>query len=261
MKKTLIALAVAASAVVSGSAMASGWEQNGNGTSVEIGGTLTPVAKETPWEVKTGDAVTNLDAQVQKGQTSVTVNVNEAIPVLGIRNANVNGFTGGEGIKPQISYNNAVDINGFNNGVTTVTLSVQDVSGSAIGTMTAPFSAAALSSWSTSSEQGTRALYAGQDTDSFYGGLGKNAGAVRNGEALGLISALSSDFVAKWKQQGEMQSETGVETFTDSNATFFGVYGAGIEKGKAITITLNNAVANDDQIQWKASLPVTVTYM
>ena len=104
----------------------------------------------TPWEVKTGDAVTNLDAQVQKGQTSVTVNVNEAIPVLGIRNADVNGFTGGEGIKPQISYNNAVDINGFNNGVTTVTLSVRDVSGSAIGTMTAPFSAAALSSWLTS---------------------------------------------------------------------------------------------------------------
>ncbi|HAW5768676.1 TPA: hypothetical protein JL171_005359, partial [Escherichia coli] len=79
-----------------------------------------------------GDAVTNLDAQVKKGQNSVTVNVNEAIPVLGIRNADVNGFTGREGIKPQISYNNAVDINGFSNGVTTVTLSVQNVSGSAI---------------------------------------------------------------------------------------------------------------------------------
>ncbi|MEB7100051.1 hypothetical protein NEM56_26045, partial [Escherichia coli] len=130
-----------------------------------------------------------------------------------------------------------VDINGFNNGVTTVTLSVQDVSGSAIGTMTAPFSAAALSSWSTH-DGGYKALYAADDSDSFYGGLGKNADAVRNNEALGLISALSSDFVTKWKQQGEMQSETGVETFTDSNATFFGVYGAGIEKGKAITITL-----------------------
>ncbi|MEF6061304.1 hypothetical protein U9954_01880 [Escherichia coli] len=210
MKKTLIALAVAASAVVSCSAMASGWGQNGNGTSVVIGGTLTPVAKVTPWEVKTGDAVTNLDAQVQKGQTSVTVNVNEAIPVLGIRNADVNGFTGGEGIKPQISYNNAVDINGFNNGVTTVTLSVRDVSGSAIGTMTAPFSAAALSSWLTSdgSETGSKALYAADNSDAFYGGLGENAAAVRNNEALGLISALSSDFVTKWKQQGEMQSDT-----------------------------------------------------
>ncbi|OEL58695.1 hypothetical protein [Escherichia coli] len=260
MKKTLIALAVAASAVVSCSAMASGWEQDSNG-SVEFGGTLTPVAKGTPWEVKTGDAVTNLDAQIQKGQTSVEVNVNEAIPVLGIRNADVNGFTGREGIKPQISYNNAVDIDSFYNGVTMLTLSVQDVSGSTIGSMLARFSAAAVSSWSGAAVvEGHKALYAGQDTDSFYGGLGKGLGTVRHEGALELITALSSDFVAKWKQQGEYVG-AGTESFNDSNAIFFGVYGAGIEKGQTITIKLNNAVANDDRIQWKASLPVTVTYM
>ncbi|EFU6027914.1 hypothetical protein HT426_003380 [Escherichia coli] len=259
MKKTLIALAVAASAVVSCSAMASGWGQGSNG-SVEIGGTLTPVAKGTPWEVKTGDAVTNLDAQVKKGQKSVTVNVNEAIPVLGIRNADVNGFTGREGIKPQISYNNAVDINGFDNGVTKVTLSVQDVSGSAIGTMTAPFFAAAVSSWS-GSAGGHKSLYADQNTGSFYGGLGKKLSATLHYQGcLDLIGALSSDFLAKWKEQGSLAGGS-PELFDASNATYFGAYGAGIKKGKTITITLNNAVANDDQIQWKASLPVTVTYM
>ncbi|ENK8257946.1 hypothetical protein AB4C84_004676, partial [Escherichia coli] len=47
MKKTLIALAVAASAAVSGSAMA--WTANGTGGSVDLGGTLTPVTKATPW--------------------------------------------------------------------------------------------------------------------------------------------------------------------------------------------------------------------
>ncbi|HAV8661029.1 TPA: hypothetical protein JLD44_004869 [Escherichia coli] len=262
MKKTLIALAVAASAVVSGSAMASGWEQNGNGTSVEIGGTLTPVAKVTPWEVKTGDAVTNLNAQVQKGQTSVTVAVNQAIPVLGIRNANAAGFSGREGIKPQISYNNAVDINGFNDGVTTVTLSVQDVSGSAIGTMTAPFSAAAVSSWSSADGSvGSKAVHAAQNPDSFYGGLGKNTGAVRVNGSVELITALSSDFIEKWRQQGNWVGDGGTELFDNTSARYFGAYGAGIEQGKVITITLNNAVANDDQIQWKASLPVTVTYM
>ncbi|EGJ4498914.1 hypothetical protein INB87_004741, partial [Escherichia coli] len=70
MKKTLIALAVAASAAVSGSAMA--WTANGTGNSVELGGTLTPVEKVSPWEVKTGDAVTGLDAPIQKGQKIVT---------------------------------------------------------------------------------------------------------------------------------------------------------------------------------------------
>ncbi|EPA2893684.1 hypothetical protein ACQ1UY_000513 [Escherichia coli] len=126
MKKTLIALAVAASAVVSGSAMAAGWEQNGTGTDVVLGGTLTPVAKVTPWEVKTGDAVTNLDAQVQKGQTSVTVSVNQAIPVLGIRTASTTPFQGKAGISPQIDYDGAVDVGGFSAGVTTLTLNVTD---------------------------------------------------------------------------------------------------------------------------------------
>ena len=73
MKKTLIALAVAASAVVSGSAMAAGWEQNGTGGSVDLGGTLTPVEKATPWEVKVGDAVTGLDGQIQKGDVALVV--------------------------------------------------------------------------------------------------------------------------------------------------------------------------------------------
>ncbi|EGJ4497483.1 hypothetical protein INB87_003287, partial [Escherichia coli] len=182
-------------------------------------------------------------------------------PVLGIRNADAAGFFGGKGIKPQISYNNAVNIDGFNNGVTTVALSVQDASGSAIGTMTAPFSAAAVSSWSGSHGSGSKALYAAQDTDSFYGGLGKNSDAVRVGGVLELITALSSDFVAKWTQQGDWLSAAGSEFFDNSEANFFAAYGAGIEQGKAITITLNDAVANDAQIQWKASLPVTVTYM
>ena len=61
MKKTLIALAVAASAAVSGSAMA--WTANGTGGSVDMGGTLIPEGKVTPWEVKVGDAVKGLDAE------------------------------------------------------------------------------------------------------------------------------------------------------------------------------------------------------
>lgn len=52
MKKTLIVLAVTASVMTSGSAMA--WTLNGSGGSVELGGTLTPAEKVTLWEVKTG---------------------------------------------------------------------------------------------------------------------------------------------------------------------------------------------------------------
>lgn len=102
MKKTLIALAVAASAAVSGSAMA--WTANGTGNSVDLGGTLTPVEKVTPWEVKTGAAVTGLDAQVTQGQTMVDVAVKKAIPVLGIRTQEVGkSFPAQAGINPAIT--------------------------------------------------------------------------------------------------------------------------------------------------------------
>ncbi|EDQ2680440.1 hypothetical protein ZX40_004606, partial [Salmonella enterica subsp. enterica serovar Thompson] len=50
------------------------------------------------------------------------------------------------------------------------------------------------------------------------------------------------------------------EKFTDSNQTFWATYGSGIESGKIITITLDNAATGDAPITWKASLPVTVTY-
>ncbi|MWN89069.1 hypothetical protein GQN24_29560, partial [Escherichia coli] len=98
MKKTLIALAVAASAAVSGSAMA--WTANGTGGSVDLGGTLTPVNVITPWEVKVGAAVNGLDASIRKGDTGADIPVKKAISVLGIRTIKSAVFTGQQGISP-----------------------------------------------------------------------------------------------------------------------------------------------------------------
>ncbi|HCW1557907.1 TPA: hypothetical protein OW887_004981 [Escherichia coli] len=257
MKKTLIALAVAASAAVSGSAMA--WTANGTGGSVELSGTLTPVEKVTPWEVKVGDAVTGLDAQIQKGQKVVNVAVNKAIPVLGIRNADENGFKGQKGIKPQIDYKGAVNIDGFKNGVTTVSMEVRGESGDKIGSLEAPFSAAAIASWS-GEYTGSQAVYASESNTGFYGGLGKNSSAIRAFGSFELITALSSEFIEKWKQQGEWQGE-GNELFEGLTATYFSAYGSGIEKGQTIKITLDQAASGDAPIKWNAALPVTVTYM
>ncbi|MBA7901165.1 hypothetical protein NVV43_22825 [Escherichia marmotae] len=259
MKKTLIALAVAASAVVSGSAMAAGWEQNGTGGSVDLGGTLTPVTKATPWEVKVGDAVTGLDAQIQKGQKEVSISVKNAIPVLGIRNADENGFKGQMGIKPQIDYKGAVNIDGFKNGVTTVSMEVRGESGDKIGSLEAPFSAAAVASWG-GEYTGSHAVYASESNTGFYGGLGKNTPAIRGDGSVELITALSSEFIEKWKQQGKWLDK-GNELFEGLTSTYFSAYGSGIEKGQTIKITLDQAASGDAPIKWNAALPVTVTYM
>ncbi|HAW5768665.1 TPA: hypothetical protein JL171_005347, partial [Escherichia coli] len=91
--------------------------------------------------------------------------------------------------------------------------------------------AAAVSSWS-GGAGGYRSLYADQNTGSFYGGLGKKPGAILHYQgARDLIGALSSDFLAKWKEQGSFTS-AGVELFDASNTTYFGAYGAGIKKGR-----------------------------
>ena len=260
MKKTLIALAVAASAAVSGSAMA--WTANGTGGSVDLGGTLTPADVVTPWEVKTGDAVTGLDAQIKKGQKIVDVAVNKAIPVLGIRTQATGSFKGQLGISPQIDYKGAVAINDFASGVTTLTLEVKDVNDAKIGSMSVPFSAAGARSYSLDDikASSSRNLYATQEGQAFFGGIGNSSSAIAS-DAKALVTAIDADIVAKYNSW-DLTDVTGALTddFT-GNVFYSGFYGSGIESGKSIKITLDQAVSGDAPIQWKASLPVTVTYM
>ncbi|EPC0937986.1 hypothetical protein ACSI0N_004276 [Escherichia coli] len=257
MKKTLIALAVAASAAVSGSAMA--WTANGSGGSVDLGGTLTPTDVVSPWEAKVGDAVTGLNALVQRGQKTVEIKASSAIPVLGIRNADADGFKGGvANVAPQINYGNAVDLNSFSDGVTTLTLDVKDAKGGKIGSLSAPLFTAGILSWG----NGGRQMASSEAGTAFFGGLSKIGDGIASGPqpAYNRLAAISSELVEKFKLQGDWDSYALNETFSDTGQTYWATYGSGIESGKTITITLDNAVSGDDAIEWKASLPVTVTY-
>lgn len=266
MKKTLIALAVAASAVVSGSAMA--WVSNGTGGNVELGGTLIPVEKVTPWEVKTGAGATGLNADVMKGQKMVKIALTKAVPVLGIRNKDANGFIGmfGGELVPQISYGTAVDIDGFSGGVTTLTLDAFNENGDKLGTMAVPFSAAGIINWNfiDGGAAGSLRLMASKAGGAFFGGVGKTQNSVPSSldAAHALISSLDSDYVTKFQfgtdKEDRVQDN---EDFHDDAVRFRVAYGAGIEQGKAIELTLDNPIMNDAQIKWKASLPVTVSYM
>lgn len=263
MKKTLIVLAVTASVMTSGSAMA--WTPNGSGGSVELGGTLTPAEKVTLWEVKTGDTVTNLDAQIQKGQQNVDIVVKKAIPVLGIRNADENGFAGiaSGNIIPQITYeNNAVDVNSFSNGITTLTLDVHNESGDKIGIMTTLFSAAAYSSWDDGNNTGSVQLMSSA-TGAYFGGLGKTTNAVRSSveSAYNLIKSLNDEYTAKTPLGKILAGNiSDNEYFVDEADMFKSAYGAGIEAGKTISIALDTPAEGSSSVKWKASLPITVTY-
>ncbi|EHP1066119.1 hypothetical protein KNZ44_003113 [Escherichia coli] len=257
MKKTLIALAVAASAVVSGSAMA--WTPTGTGNSVELSGTLIPVEKITPWEVKTGAAVTGLDANVTQGQRIVDIALKGHIPLLGIRNNSLKGFLGQSGIDPQINYGGKVDIDSMNNGAANLALDVTSA-GQKIGTLSAEMWVASQAS---NGNGPSVMLYAPNAGDSFFGGVAKNkAGVWNNDKAHGWAVTVFPGIGETWSDNGKpYDGATGIYQFTSDKHTYHAYYASGIDKSSTITITLDQGVAGDTEIQWNASLPVIVTYM
>ncbi|ELL8642813.1 hypothetical protein RX410_003785 [Escherichia coli] len=261
MKKTLIALAVAASAAVSGSAMAADWVQNGTGGSVDMGGTLTPADVITPWEVKTGDAVTNLDGHIKKGQRTVNITVNKAIPVLGIRTQTNQPFTGREGISPQVNFNSAIDPSQFQEGKTTLTLDVKDNSSKKIGSLTTKVTAGALFSWK-NDDTGRGNYFSlasiNQPGEVFYGGLSTNYdGALDVDQVKNIAPVIFPGSMDNFTEQGTESIGKYFSRIDDSKYSAF--YASGIEQGSKINITLDQP-AGTDAIAWKASLPVTVSY-
>ncbi|HHD8924180.1 TPA: hypothetical protein ACOXE4_004315 [Salmonella enterica] len=262
MKKTLIALAVVTSAAVSGSAMA--WTTNGTGGSIDVGGTLTPAEKVTPWEVKVGDSVTDLDAKMTLGKKRVDVAITKSIPVLGIRTAaNKVPFTGVAGISPQIDFKGALDFKNFKSGVAPLTLDVKDNKGKNIGKLHADLFAGAEYSyvgyWKAKS-----VMYASKQGSGFYGGLPLSKSASDNNPWESLKPAFPeaiehyTDQGTDWAKDGKDFSE---DNFGDTGYKYSGFYGAVIKAGTSLTIDLISPAAGDSDVKWSASLPVVVSYM
>ncbi|EBR9087916.1 hypothetical protein LHP66_004509 [Salmonella enterica] len=262
MKKTLIALAVAASAAVSGSAMA--WTATGNGGTLKLSGTLTSKQFVTPWETQVGAAVDNLNGTVVKGSKVAEVSVPNSILALGIRTHEKTAFQGQPGISPNINYGGHVDLAGFNAGVTTLTLDVLNKTDSTkIGTLTAPFSVAAVGSVKGASISERYTWMYANKSYGFSGGLASDYNKAAQGNAEIILSALSPDILNNVDSQGLAFSPALSSGFSSGfgtlTATYSGAYAGGIVKGDKIKITLDAPVAGDS-IAWKASLPVSVTY-
>ncbi|EFG4253428.1 hypothetical protein PQ215_004416 [Salmonella enterica] len=255
MKKTLIALAVAASAAVSGSAMA--WTANGTGGSVDLGGTLTPVEKVTPWEVEVGAAVNGLNADIRKGDTKVDVPVKKLIPVLGIRTV-TDKFKGQPGITPNIDYHNAINTSKFSNNATSLTLDVNDVNGQKIGKLDTTLTAMGRLSRA-GVDDSNMTLYAESTGHVFFGGVPVNSAGVNDGD-LNVASRVFPSAEDNFTGQSIEYKGKGYAYVNNTSASYSAYYGSGIEQGRTIKITLDKAASGDAPIQWKASLPVTVSY-
>ncbi|WP_407905273.1 fimbrial protein [Escherichia coli] len=85
MKKTLIALAVVASAVVSGSAMADGWVEGGITDSIDMGGSIISEQPVWMWQINknVSDSMNlNVSNAVVSNSQNVWSNVGDAFPIL-----------------------------------------------------------------------------------------------------------------------------------------------------------------------------------
>ncbi|EOW6514424.1 fimbrial protein [Cronobacter malonaticus] len=262
MKKTLIALAVVASAAVSGSAMA--WTQGGVNGGVDIGGLLTPEIKVIPWEAQIGTAVNDLAGVIKQGSTIADVQVNTTIPVLGIRTVSKSGFVGGEGLNPQISYGNAVDFAASKDGVAPVTLTVKNADNqSEIGKLTTSMNVVARLAWKATDDSTSGQnfnVYTTGAGQAFYGGVGASLEAVSSSASVSDANTLFSGVTDKYTDfGGEDVGAWEAGTVDDVTATYSGVYASAVKAGSVIKLTLN-APADVDAIHWTAQLPVTVSY-
>ncbi|HFW1339133.1 TPA: fimbrial protein [Salmonella enterica subsp. enterica serovar Virchow] len=265
MKKTLIALALAATAV-SGSAMA--WTPNGLGGTMEFGGTLTPKDVVNPWEVQVGPNMDALNGSLKPNEKVVNITLTKAVPLLGIRVADAGKkFAGAPGIAPQIDYKSAVDLDGFANGDTTLTLKVVKASDATaeLGTLTAKFSAAGINSNNAATLPVARnmSLFASTAGKGFFGGLPKSAAAAPadGSVAFNTLASLSSEYTSQYEAVTTPSTQSTVaeeRSFADPLATYSAAYGAGLKTGSTVTINLTSPATAD--MAWKASFPITVSY-
>lgn len=261
MKKTLMALGVIASITASASAMA--WTSNGVGGNISVGGTLTPANNVTPWEVSTGAPVTNLDADIQQGDSYVDILVTQPIPVLGMRGATTT-FKGGPDFSPSVDYRGAIDATTFKSGITTLTLDIKDnTTDSKIGTMSVDLLAGAgVSRIPASGAHEAFSAYTTQGSP-FYGALGNSSTSVINNldELITRIGALDGDIVANFtKQNASNITPLKSPSFDVADTSYSAFYGSGIEAGSRIKINLDSPAAGSSTIAWKAALPIVVSY-
>lgn len=275
MKKTLIALAVAVSAV-SGAAHA--WTAGDFNGSFDINGTITADQYNDKWEWKVGDGLSfhNTTKDMTDGSKTLTITQTEpAAILLGHTKEAFATPTTGVGAIPLISFSdyeqNEVNLEstgesnkGFFN------LPMTDGEGNKLGDVKVNVTAAGLLSYSEKRTKlvGVASVISNDDANIYNGGLVSSV--TNNGQAAsGLVAkfgnynhtALLSQLKAVHSDLGNQVSQTSPKS-TDMVNTDGDVmassYALGIDQGQTIVATFTKPVTTTTQ--WSAPLNVAVTY-
>lgn len=273
MKKTLIALAVAASAAVSGTAYA--WTSGEFKDSFGVGGTITATTYSDKWEWKIGDGLSfDRELNEMSGDSKIlTITQPDNVAILLGRTKEAFTASGvGVGAIPLLSFSDyngdAVELKSSDTaGQGYFTLPMKD----ALGSIQVNVTAAGLWAYPNNDYLQLRALTAANDTNIFYGGLVSTAvtggtaaastinsfgGANNTALLTQVMNAGASDLISKGQMTASASTTTNM--VNDSGRVMAASYALGIASGQKITATFTSPVTKTTQ--WNAPLNIAVTY-
>ncbi|EKB4282567.1 hypothetical protein OOD56_004549, partial [Escherichia albertii] len=175
-------------------------------------------------------------------------------------------FHGQKGISPQISYGDALDLGSYTadkSGLAKLTLKVKASNGvDEIGVLTTKMFTGAESVYKGPNDPKAfrQHVYAATAGKAFFGGLPKFEGAV-SVNTYNVANSAGAEYVANFTDMGAPEAGKPAQTDYADPIKYSAIYYAGINPDTQISISLKNAATGDAPIQWKASLPVTVSYM
>ncbi|WP_089639793.1 hypothetical protein, partial [Escherichia coli] len=278
--KTLIALAVAASAAVSGSAMA--WTNGNFNDSVDIGGSVTVGDNfAQKWAWKTGTSLGAFDSNVKEmtdgGKKLVITAAQNAAILLGKTNEAFMATDATSLAIPQIAFSDyqkgkitPVFDNVGNAGTGYLEIPVIDAQSSPIGQAKVNMTAAgARMAADAARQRGVAAsIIADTSNDIFHGGVPTIAeGAINHGmnainfarsmgglEAVDMLNQLAAFDPTIINIAASTYAQSSDMTGRGASAT----YAMGIKSGQTLELTFTNPVTQTTV--WKAPLNISVTY-
>ncbi|EDA0293038.1 fimbrial protein [Salmonella enterica] len=279
MKKTLIALAVAASAV---SGMAHAWTNGDFNDSITIGGSIGADDYRQKWAWQVGDDINDFhnvisDMTDNKTKLTLTVNGNKAIllgktveafstPSLGMGGVPHIAFSDYEGHSVELRKPGTDDDTGRGYAV----LPMKNAEGAKIGSIKVNVSFAAVSMRGHKDDQQAdfHSLWTDHEDWIFHGGTPGNGLLVAQDAAarLAMFGNLSqNDMFEQIKRATPNVTNVASAGVTSENMSYTdgtvasAAYALGIANGQTIEATFDQAVTTSTQ--WSAPLNISVTYI
>lgn len=283
MKKTLIALAMAASAVVSGSVMAADWVEGGNGGDVNFGGEIT-APNNVVWMWLLGEGKTdfaNTTLHMTRGGKKLTITAEKDIPILAgkLKHGIKGEYLRQAGTMPQITFLSAgspVTPRYATNGAMSLTIKTFDnASSEELGTLKINGRSAGAVAYVSGDKYFTTGLATHGRGGVMSGGLSDtNRNLIQGGtDSSAVVTKFGGPTLGELKQQVKDVMQNPDAAFTDRNSLWsisreverdmnvpaYGVsYGYGVEQGSTLEATFSNPVISTTV--WKAPLTVSISY-